>query len=227
MKKYIALSCLLNVSILCATPPPGPSVAVVSKVILDVRHKEIDKDWELAHRGETLASGDRVKTGDKSVAVVKFKDNSLVRIRERSELTVTGESRNNAFSKSVNVEKGVIGFSIHKQNADEEFRFTSPTSVASIRGTGGQFSAQTQSDTLVVIEGAVQLQNRFSSESVEVPAGFTGISNANGSITTRPSTPEERQAAVQASRTSEQDNRLDIEFRDGQRTRKHLRIDYK
>ena len=54
---------------------PNSSVAVVSKVILDVQHKEIDKSWEQARRGETLASGDRVKTGEKSIAVVKFKDN--------------------------------------------------------------------------------------------------------------------------------------------------------
>ncbi len=206
---------------------PNASVAVVSKVILDVQHKELNREWEKAQRGETLASGDRVKTGEKSIAVVKFKDNSLVRVRERSELTVTGESKNASFSKSVNVEKGVVGFNIQKQKADEEFRFTSPTSVASIRGTGGQFAADALSDTLVVIEGAVRFTNKISSQSVDVLAGFTGISNPDGSIETRPSTAEERKAATQVSSTSERENTLELEFRDGQGTRKQLKIEYK
>lgn len=224
--EYILMSCLLFTTTLYAMPPE-PSVAVVSKVILDVQHKELDRDWEKARRGETLASGDRVKTGEKSIAVVKFKDNSLVRVRELSVLTVTGETRSTSFSKSVNVEKGVVGFNIHKQKSDEEFRFTSPTSVASIRGTGGQFTAGEMSDTLVVVEGTVHLTNKVSSQSVDVLAGFTGVSNPDGSIVTRPSTTEERQAATQASRTSEQENKLELEFRDGKGTRKQLKIDYK
>ena len=158
---------------------------------------------------------------------MKFKDNSLVRVRELSVLTVTGETRSTSFSKSVNVEKGVVGFNIHKQKSDEEFRFTSPTSVASIRGTGGQFTAREMSDTLVVVEGTVHLTNKVSSQSVEVLAGFTGISNPDGTIETRPSTIEERQTATQASRTSEQENKLELEFRDGKGTRKQLKIDYK
>lgn len=207
--------------------PPNASVAIVSKVILDVQHKEMNRDWEKAQRGETLASGDRVKTGEKSIAIVKFKDNSLVRVRERSELTVIGENKNSSFSKSVNVEKGVVGFNIQKQKADEEFRFTSPTSVASIRGTGGQFVANQISDTLVVVEGAVHFTNKVSSQSVDVLAGFTGISNPDGSIETRPSTAEERQAATQASSTTGRENTLELEFRDGQGTKKQLKIEYK
>lgn len=208
-------------------PPAGSSVGLISKVILDVSKSSPEKDWTKAQRGETVASGDRVRTGDKSVAVVKFKDNSLVRVRERSELTITGEVRDGAFSKSVNVEKGVVGFNIRTQQPDEEFRFTSPTSVASIRGTGGQFASRATSDTLTVIEGVVDLLNKISSRSVSVAAGFTGISQPDGSITARPSTAEERQSAMEAARVGEQDNRLEFELRDQQGNRKNLRIEYK
>jgi hypothetical protein len=203
-----------------------PSVGLVSKVVFDVTRKELDSDWQKASRGETLASGDRVKTGDRSLAVIKFKDNSLVRVRERSELTVTGSMSGRAFSKEVRVDKGVVGFTIQKQHPEEEFRFTSPTSVASIRGTGGSFSRQV-ADTLIVTDGSILFSNLVSNQSVTVEAGFTGISNSDGSIVTRPSTPGERQSALDASRAGEQETKLEFELRDRQGGRKQLRIDYR
>jgi len=209
-----------------ALPPAEPTVALVSKVILDVTRKEVGKDWQKAKRGETLSSGDKVKTGEQSVAIIKFKDNSLVRVREKTELTVTGTVSGSAFSKSVNIQKGVVGFNVQKQRASEEFRFSSPTSVASIRGTGGSLTINT-SDTLVVTEGLVRLTNNISSNFVDVGAGFTGISNPDGTISARPSTPAERAAAENAARVTEQDNRLEFELRDNQGNSKRLIIDYK
>jgi len=227
IRSRIVLAALASslIPIAAGANPPEASVALVSKVVLDVTRKEATKDWQIAKRGETLASGDMVKTGEKSVAVIKFKDNSLVRLRERSELTVTGTTQGPSFSKSLNVVGGVIGFNIRKQQPDEIFRFASPTSVASIRGTGGQFTSHNLFDTLTVIEGAVLLTNKKSSDSVVVEAGFTGLSNPDGTISTRPATPEELAAAQNASRLSDQENRLEIELRDNQGNRKELKIE--
>jgi hypothetical protein len=208
-------------------PPPRTTVALVSKVILDVARKEAGKDWVKANRGETLASGDKVRTGVKSVAVIKFKDNSLVRVRELSELTVTAELKGTAFSKSVNLEQGVVGFNVQKQRTDEEFRFTSPTSVASIRGTGGRLSSIDSTDTLIVIDGTVRLTNSVSSLYADVEAGFTGISNPDGTVRVRPSTLQERRAAESASRPADQDNMLEFDLRDAQGNKKQLRIEFK
>lgn len=229
MKQRVCIlaAVLLGCLQIAASLPPAADVivALLSKVVLDVRHKQADSEWEVARRGETLASGDRVRTGEKSLAVVKFKDNSLVRVRERSELTISGTTEGSAFSKSVNVEKGVVGFNIRKQKPEEEFRFTSPTSVASIRGTGGQFTSKDGFDTLTVVEGAVLLTNTVSSTSVEVLAGFTGISNPDGTIETRPATSEELTAAQSASSISDQENRLEIDLQDGRGNRKQLKLD--
>jgi hypothetical protein len=210
-----------------AIPPAPPSIALISKVVLDVAHKESGSDWQTAKKGETLASGDRLKTGAKSVAIVKFKDNSLVRVRELTELTVTGSMNGSAFSKAVEVKSGVVGFNIKKQQSGEEFRFSSPTSVASIRGTGGSFSSSQEADTLIVTEGAIEFSNTASSQLVTVAAGFTGISKPDGTIISRPSTPEEKAAAELAARTSEQDNRLEFDLRDGRGNSKRIKIDFK
>lgn len=233
MKKTLKLCAAFVLSVLMlgqgasAFPPAESSIGLISKVILDVSHKELGKDWQTAKKGETLTSGDKVKTGAKSVAIIKFKDNSLVRVRELSELTVTGSMNGSAFSKSIEMKSGVVGFNIMKQQIGEQFRFSSPTSVASIRGTGGSFSTTGTADTLIVTEGTIEFTNNSSSQKVEVAAGHTGISRPDGTIVTRLSTPEEKAAAEQAARPGEQDNRLEFELRDGRGNSKRLKIDFK
>ena len=222
----LAAAMCLSAGDAIATPPANSSIALISKVVLDVSRQEVGKDWQMADRGETLASGDKIKTGIKSIAVIKFKDNSLVRVREKTVLTVTGEMKGTAFSKTVTMEKGVVGFNIKKQQLQEEFRFKSPTSVASIRGTGGQFTTHEAADTLTIIEGNVRLTNNISSDFVDVEAGFTGISNADGSIYKRPSTQAERTAAEDAIKVGKKDSRLEFELRDSQGNQKQLRIDF-
>jgi hypothetical protein len=170
-------------------------VALVSNVLLDVTRKEAFKEWQIARRGDVLSSGDRVKTGMESFAVIRFKDHSLVRLRERSDLTVTGRAEGSSLTTSVDVHTGAVGFNINTQRQDERFRFTSPTSVASIRGTEGRFVSNPLSDTLTIIEGAVLLTNLLSSEYAEVRAGFTGISHSDGRISVRMATPGELSAA--------------------------------
>lgn len=231
MNKKLSTVALISAFVLSRTvlayPPTEIPVGLISKVILDVTHKEVGKDWEIAKKGETLISGDKVKTGTKSVAIIKFKDNSLVRVRELTELTVTGSMNGSAFSKSIEMKGGVVGFNIQKQQAGEEFRFSSPTSVASIRGTGGAFTTATAADTLIVTEGAIEFTNNSSSRAVTVEVGYTGISKPDGSIMTRPSTPEEKAAAEQAARATEQDNQLEFDLRDGKGNSKRLKIDFK
>ncbi len=207
------------------TAAPGEPIGLLSKVILEVAWKEAGKTWERASRGQMLGTGDMVRTGPASLAIIKFKDNSLVHLRERSELTVTGTTKSGSFSKSVEIQTGVVGFNVAKQRSGEEFRFTSPTSVASIRGTSGALNASSGSDTLVVIEGAVKLTNRRSSKFVDVSAGFTGISNGDGSVLSRASTERERRLAADAL-LSEQRKKLELELRNPQGKTNRLKIEY-
>lgn len=191
------------------------TVGFLSKVIADVEKKDIASDWMKAKKGETLGTGDRVRTGEKSMAIIKLMDNSLVRIRELSEVTVTGSMQGANFSKTIDIRTGVIGFSVQKQHPGEDFKFTSPTSVASIRGTGGSFNASAAGDTLTVVEGTVNLYNIRSKESLDIPAGFTGISTPDGKLLSHPSTADERQKAEGALIGESQKN-LEFDLRDSQ-----------
>jgi hypothetical protein len=231
MKSFIwGMTCaaLLNAATASAAAPSGSgnTVGLISKVIQDVTLKQVDKDWQKAEKGEPLASGDRVKTGERSIAIIKFLDNSLVRVRELSELAISGTLKGGAFLKSVDLQNGVVGFSIQKQRPQEEFRFSSPTSVASIRGTAGLFSTSETSDTLTVIEGTVVFTNKMSGQSVDVHAGFTGISHPDGSLQSRTATRAERMAAEEAA-AGESLKKLELDLHDSQGKSKRLHIDIK
>lgn len=230
MNKILLILLLItscSIALVAAPPSKNAAIALVSKVIRDVTRKEVGKEWQEAKRGEMLSSGERVKTGDGSIAVVKFKDNSMLRVREKTEVLLGGTQNGKTFSKSTDVEKGVIGFSIKKQQPGEEFRFSSPTSVASIRGTSGQFGATDSSDKLIVLDGLARLTNKISTQYVDVKGGLTGISSRDGKVEVRPSTPEEKIAAQLASRTGDQDSKLDIELDNGSGNKKNIEIKFK
>jgi hypothetical protein len=227
--KQTCIIALTLIALLPAVPQAqaqNPVVGLISKVIQDVTRRVSGQEWEKAARGQTLASGDMVRTGAKSFAVLKLKDNSLLRLREESEVVVTGTLRGKEFSKSVQVRQGVVGFNIRKQGAGEQFRFSSPTSVASVKGTGGVLRVN-GSDTLTVVEGLVALTNSVSNTSVDVPAGYTGISRPDGSVESRVSTGAEIAAAEEAMRTGDQPRQLKLELKNSQGQQKDLIIDFK
>lgn len=216
-------------TLLLAVPPvqaQSPVIGLISKVIQDVTRRVSGQDWEKATRGQTVASGDMVKTGQKSFAILKLKDNSLLRLREDSEVVVTGMLRGKEFSKSIQVRQGVVGFNIKKQGTNEQFRFSSPTSVASVKGTGGVLRVN-GSDTLTVVEGLVSLTNNASNTSVDVPAGYTGISRPDGTVESRASTAAELSAAEDAMRTGDQPRQMKLELKNNQGQQKDLIIDFK
>ena len=220
---------LTGAALLFAVPQAqaqNPVIGLISKVIQDVTRRVSGQEWEKATRGQTLASGDMVKTGAKSFAVLKLKDNSLLRLREESEVVVTGTLRGKEFSKSIQVRQGVVGFNIKKQGPGEQFRFSSPTSVASVKGTGGVLRVN-GSDTLTVVEGLVALTNSVSNTSVDVPAGYTGISRPDGTVESRVSTAAELTAAEDAMRTGDQPRQLKLELKNSQGQQKDLIIDFK
>ena len=151
-----------------------------------------DGPWKKAVPAMPLYSGNRVRTGAASFAIVKFLERSILRVQELSEVTISGtKSPGKEFSKNVLLGRGTVGFSV-KKRPNEKFEFTTPTSVASIRGTeGALISERDSSDLLVLSVGIVVLTNIFSNRSVTVNQGETGLSFPNGQISVRVSVPED------------------------------------
>lgn len=219
----MALTLLLPAAAFGQSAPIG----LLSKVINEVTRKDVNADWKKATKGDLVSTGNRIRTGVRSFALIKFNDNTMVRVREESEVTLAGARTADAFSKSVDLTSGAVGFKVQRQRSGEEFRFTSPTSVASVRGTEGFFATSLTGDTLTVLKGLVGLLNLTSQSSVNIGEGFTGISNPDGSVTSREATREERRKAADALRTGDQPRQLKLQLRSPDGEKQELIIDYK
>jgi hypothetical protein len=233
MKKkisYSALIVILAIMMIGILPAADrQTIAIAVKVIKDVSHKGDNTDWTKAKPGELLYSGDLVRTGDHSIAIVKFMDNSMLRVRESSELKVFGEQKEGVFSKSVTVTRGDFSFDVQKQQENEKFTFSSPTSVAAIRGTEGEFGSTSTGDQLIVVDGLVNFLNSLSNQSVNVGTGQTGISNTDGTIFVRESTPGEKSGAQGALNNAHGQGtikELDIQLQNKQGGTETLQIRY-
>jgi hypothetical protein len=174
------------------------AIGLVSKVVLDVTRRAESPDWNAARRGDILDAGNTLRTGERSLAVVKLKDNSLLRVREQTVVTFSGTSGSGGFQKGAELQGGVVGFNITKQRPGEEFRFLSPTSVASIRGTDGSFTNADSADIFTILSGLGRITHRRTMESADVPAGFTAIAYENGALLVREATEEEKRDASNA-----------------------------
>ena len=215
---------IIAVSTIGMRPATTP-IAIIIKIIPDVSKKIGAADWSKAAASDQLQSGDEVRTAQKALAVLKFMDRSIVRIREQSVVTVTGDGSGQKFTKVVDLKSASVGFDIRKQ-VNEQFRFTSPTSVASIRGTKGKLTDREKYDTLIVVEGLINLKNNVSGKDLDIPAGFIGFSGPDGTLSSRPATQDElSDAANFASGTVEKN--LNLEMRDAKGNKKNLKIKIK
>ncbi len=191
---FLAVSTVFAVSVAVSAPlyNPDKPIAIIYKPVGTVDFLKEGKGWTKAATATPLTTGDRVKTGDNSFVIIKFIENSILRLQEKSEITIHGElSANKEFSKNVYLERGQLGFDVKKQ-VNEKFEFSTPTSVASIRGTEGLLiNGGDSSDVLILGTGVVVFTNTVSNQSVNVNGGQTAHSYANGTIEVKQTTPAE------------------------------------
>jgi hypothetical protein len=148
-------------------------IALIKKIVKDVSYRTTDaSDWETAKTGVPLQSGEQVKTGFKSLALVMFTDGTgLLRVRENSTMYIYGKKSGKKTNKNTFIERGLIGFDINKQEA-EEFKFTTPTAVAAIRGTAGYMEVGDDSSTTVVCDhGMIEVHSLVGTKKKKVIKG--------------------------------------------------------
>lgn len=172
-------------------------IGFVKKVIRSVEDRQtVDDDWESSKPGTRIYNGHNVKTDIRSIAIVTFLDGSVLRVRPESEINIYGgkNKSKNSINTKTDIEQGVIGFNVKKQNPDDEFVFTTPTGVASIRGTHGSIGVGSDgSTTLIVGSGLVNLKaNSGLEEQGNVGGGFTGKIAPDGSVDIHKSTDDEK-----------------------------------
>ncbi len=193
MEKYKILTVIIIASLLAGGfvlyKPGGPAVAIVKKVVNDVKYKLSDKDgWDAAKASQILADHDEIRTGPKSLAVILFTDGSgQLRVRENSVLQIYGRKDNKQLNKNTLIQNGTVSFDVSKQS-NEEFKFTTPTAVASIRGTGGLLGANNDSTFLSLEHGSVDFQSLVQGGGGgTVNGGQTGVIYKDGRFISRQS----------------------------------------
>ena len=135
MKKRIFPLIVLLTIILVGISTAASPIAVVRKAkgAISVTRAESKKTSQLK-RGARLYSGDKIVTGKKSYAAILFTDDrSTIRIRANSTCTINGKQEKNTIAKNIYVEVGTIFSQIFKQKSS--FKVSTPTSVASVKGT--------------------------------------------------------------------------------------------
>lgn len=184
--KRLLLSLLLIGSILflgISSNDNETPIALVKKIVKNVTHRvDVESDWDTAKTGMPVNSGEQVKTGFRSLALVLFTDGSgLLRVRENSILNIYGKQSGKNLNKNTVIEKGFVGFEINKQEA-EEFKFTTPTAVAAIRGTEGFVEIGKNNLSIIACsEGKIEVESLIGMKSkIFVEGGFFAVQQTNG-----------------------------------------------
>lgn len=174
--------------------------AVVVKVVRDVLKKSTTTGWQKAIPADRLRSGYQLRTDDKSLAMIVFPDQSKLIVRAKSIVEIKGQKQDKQIvDRSVHVERGRLAFNVKKQER-EQFRFSSPISVASIRGTEGgvDHSVVDTTSTFVCTDGS------FDVDGFPVNAGQTYQRHGSNQGIVRNSTPTDNNIANQSEQVEEE-----------------------
>lgn len=156
--------------------------AYIVKVIKDVNMKSPATGWQKAVPLSQLKSGYEVKTDKGSLAMILFADQSKLILREKSIVTIKGEVKGKEIlSRSVHMDRGNMIFNVKKAE-NEQFRFSSPISVASIRGTIGGFNSDQRIDTFTIVHGLSDYTNSISGKTSSIGEGQIGVADSSGNL---------------------------------------------
>ena len=177
---------------------------------------------ERARKGQVLKSGDKLETAASSSCAIKFLDDkSLLRLKEKSTCIIEGKKKDDAIEKNIFAQVGSFFASLFEPKG--KFQVTTPTSVASVKGT--EFwvlqSGQNGTTKYITTEGTVEVEN--SAGKVLVKEGQTAI------VQSRSRRPEVRLTNSGEIPTDEnrgaESKTLDVEFEDANGEKRVLRIE--
>jgi hypothetical protein len=181
--------------------------------------------------GTSLFDKDQIKTGKDGYAVLVFLDDkSQIKIRENSEMTISGTRTDEAISKQIAMQFGTLKAEVSPQRKGE-FVIATPTSVASVKGT--VFWVITDpviGDIFYGMEGSIEVTNNESGAVVTVGANQTGTSTPDGGLNvqqTAPNqTPVDEEEEEEGQGESGATNTLRIELKNEQGEEKSILIEY-
>ena len=212
MKKALIL--LLFFNLLISSSKVAVAIKINGKVSLVSSR---DRSKTLLKPGTPLNDKDKVMTSKDSFAAVMYLDDkSVIKVLSNSDLTIIGERSKKGISKSLDIGYGKITANIAKQKGNE-FRISTPTSVASVKGTELAITSDPSSgDSFTLLDGLIEVTNSITGESMEVSQGETAVSTPQGSLEVEATTIEDMEGFEQAEvEIPAQDLRFEVEDADG------------
>ena len=158
-------------------------IAVATKVKGPVEIMPIGKKgFSDLEPGTILSDGDKIRTGPSGfTAIIFIDDKSTLKVKDNSEVVITGKRTAASISKKINMDEGTIRATVKKQNTD--FVIQTPTSVASVKGTDFWLVSDPETgDQIIGIEGIVGLVNNETGQEIDVSEGMSGLSTPGGNV---------------------------------------------
>lgn len=196
---FIALLCFgLNYNTIAQKKLPYEGIALVTKIVKIVKQRNSLDEEFLESPKTPLPNGGQVRTEAKSLAVVNYYEGSLIRVRENSILNIYSKKEGKKLIHDTNILKGTVQFEVKKQGEDE-FKFTTPTAVASIRGTDGLIFSDSTVTRVFLESGELYIESITDpTKNGRIVGGEKVVQNEDGSFTTSPLTNEEKEIIEKA-----------------------------
>lgn len=178
------------------------------------------KKGKLVKRGSRIYNNQRILTKAKSYAIIKFIDNGgIVRVLANSFCKFEGKKKKKSLSKNIFLELGSIFNQVFKNRG--EYRVSTPTSVASVKGTKFWVQQKYKGATFYFgEEGLVEISN--SRGVALLRAGMTGIVESPNSKPIVRKTRKNEKPALDEEEENPDEFRL--EFEDAQGNTKELKF---
>ena len=192
------------------------AIAIKTKGDVSVIYKGLNSA-QVLKPGSPLSNQDKIKTGKNGyIALMYLDDKTVVKMLDNSELTIMGDRSGNKINKSLDIKYGRVAANVKPQKG-KEFRISTPTSVASVKGT--EFAIQSDpssGDSFTLIEGLIEVTNSVTGESTQVQEGETAISTPDGSLDVAETTSDDLDGFEEASMESPtQELRFEVEDENG------------
>ena len=197
-------------------PSSKVAIAIKTKGDVSVLYKGLNSA-QVLKPGSPLSNQDKIKTGKNGyIALMYLDDKTVVKMLGNSDLTILGDRSGNKINKSLDIKYGKIAANVKPQKG-KEFRISTPTSVASVKGT--EFAIQSDpssGDSFTLIEGLIEVTNSVTGESTQVQEGETAISTPDGSLDVAETTSDDLDGFEEASmEPPTQELRFEVEDENG------------
>jgi hypothetical protein len=150
---------LMMVCVVClslALPTQADTIAVVEAVQKGATFQRQPKERGAIMVGTQLHSGDIITTGDDARVLIRFSDDSQVRIGAQAEVEFA--KNEGMLTRVFKVLKGVFRFSSGKSRKSDVKIHVGNSITVGIRGTDVYTEAQVDKDIVCLIEGKVSVQ---------------------------------------------------------------------